>query len=275
MKLFPYQEKGVKRILKAFKTQKGFLLADDMGLGKTVQGISVARSINDLDNILVVCPSSLKLNWEKEFKKFAKHEFAFCRVDKIKQEIDFIYAEPTVYIMSYAIFSKRDDNPKNWDLVIFDEAHYLKNPSAKRTKKAKDTYFRTKKACKFLFMTGTPIVNYVNELFFLCNLIAGERVKYFQKWSNFVWRYCEPKETRWGWEFKGKKNLQELKSYLDQFVWIRRKKKQVLKNLPDKICQIIPVETDKAKIKKLAQDLINFIKQLLAQGKKRQNINFN
>ena len=131
-RLRPYQIEGVKRII---ELGRDVLLADEPGLGKTVQ---VAEVINRTRpaGVRVVCPASLRLNWAREL------------------EVWLTFRPAAVEIMSYeAVVSAKDTLPEV-DLLVFEEAHYLKNPDAKRTRKC-----LALTAKKRLFLTGTPVVN--------------------------------------------------------------------------------------------------------------------
>ena len=131
--LRPYQTVGVEFLTFA---KKG-LLADDMGLGKSIQAIKAALDVS-ADKVLVLCPASLKWKWADEFKKHFNID-AFV-VSGTKEERRAVWKSKAKYIIAnYDLLHPNrdwDDMPHKWDVIIADEAVYLKNPKAIRTKRA-------------------------------------------------------------------------------------------------------------------------------------------
>jgi len=138
---------------------------------------------------------------------------------------------------------------RTWDVLVVDEAHYIKNPNAARTKaiighpgnkkkKLDPIDGLTSRATRKVFMTGTPILNRPIELHpLLAALAPNEFGNFFQ----FARRYCNAHQGRFGWDFTGASNLEELQERLRATVLVRRLKRDVLKELPPKIRQIIPL----------------------------------
>ncbi len=148
-------------------------------------------------------------------------------------------------IINYDIL-KRLDKTKEWDLLIADECHALKNMKAQRTKEVMGYHPKdnTKKpvegikAKRKILMTGTPIVNRPVELYSLIHYLDPAR------WSNFFWfakRFCGGTEGRYGWDMSGATNLDELQDSLRSTIMVRRLKKDVLKELPPKRRQVIEI----------------------------------
>lgn len=162
-----YQEWGVKYILH----QKKVLLGDEMGLGKTVQAIATMVSLRNTGatHFIVICPASVITNWSREVVKHSK-----LRVTKIhgtgREKALMSWAktggvaittfETTAYI--------KDENIEKIDLLIVDEAHYIKNPEAQRTINVKRI---CSKAQRLLFMTGTALENKVEEMVSLIDIL--------------------------------------------------------------------------------------------------------
>ena len=221
-----------------FAKDKDTLIADAMGVGKTIQAIGVLNMHPEYRNVLVICPASLRLNWQRELNKWMVKPRTVGYVDRADypEDVD-------VLIINYDIVEKHIDklHARKWDLLIIDEAHYLKNPKAKRTKyilgsSKKSDDIPPIKARHKLFLTGTPILNRPIELFPLINALDPAN------WPSF-WpyglRYCNGHQNGYGWDFSGSSNLEELQERLRSTIMIRRLKEEVLTELPPKRRQVI------------------------------------
>lgn len=164
-----YQEFGTKYILK----QKNVLLGDEMGLGKTVQAIA---AMNHLANegkkhFMVVCPLGILINWEREIKKFSNLNVITFR-GASNYTIDGWVKNGGVAITTYESASRYGlPNNVTIDLLVVDEAHYIKNPNALRTLAVEEAQYH---ADRTLFMTGTPLENRIGEMAFLIGLLNIE-----------------------------------------------------------------------------------------------------
>jgi SWI/SNF-related matrix-associated actin-dependent regulator 1 of chromatin subfamily A len=216
--LFEYQKKGV-----AFaSTYKEVLIADEMGLGKTLQALGVIKYLQ-LKKVLIVCPASLKSNWAMEIKKWLP-EYDSLILEK--GEIGTYLGSNPIFITNY---EKAKHVDSKFDLVVFDESHYLKNAKAQRTKEAKRI---SKNADRVILLTGTPILNRPLELVSQIDILRKSSL-FNSTWA-FMMRYCDAKKTNFGWDFSGASNLGELKSKMSAFT-LRRVKSEVLTDLPDKL----------------------------------------
>jgi SWI/SNF-related matrix-associated actin-dependent regulator of chromatin subfamily A-like protein 1 len=219
---------------KLVKTKR-FILADDMGLGKTTSTI-VAALETEAKKILIICPASLKINWQREIENYTNRSTYICG-SKRYEDADFV-------IVNYDILKnfhdpKDRDNSRvlksNFDLVIIDEAHYIQNKTAQRTKLINDF---VKGVDRLWLLTGTPMtsrpMNYYNLLELIESPVAAN-------WMAYVIRYCEGYQFKVGnrkvWNVMGASNLEELRDRTSRQV-LRRLKTDVL-DLPDKI--ITPV----------------------------------
>lgn len=223
--------------------------------GKTIQAIGIFNMNQDIKSVLVICPASVKLNWEREFMKWAVRPVKVG----IAEGKDWPKGDPNVVIINYDIVAKHTENlrKKTWDLLVVDEIHYCKNPKAIRTKnifgwtppkrgkeedKAKDAISAIPAKIR-LGMTGTPIVNRPQELYGLLSWL--DPVEWpANKFFGFAKRYCDAKQVKigrdkWAWDFSGASNLEELHHRLRSTLLIRRLKADVLTELPDKIRQVI------------------------------------
>lgn len=212
------------------------LIADEMGLGKTVQALGLIN-IESPSSVLIVCPASLKINWAREAKKWLVDDYeiqisngVFSTTNSLKK----------IIICNYDILSKHSETIKvqTWDLVIYDESHYLKNSKAIRTQVGLSIPSKKK-----LFLTGTPVMNRPIELH---PVLRAAGVDFAQNWYRYVERYCAGRKTRWGWETSGSSNTAELGEKLREKIMVRREKSQVLTELPEKIRQIITLPTNGA-----------------------------
>ena len=215
-----------------------------MGLGKTIQAIGVINADPSIERVLVICPASLRLNWHREIGKWLTRDM---QVEVVGNTGFPFYAN--IVILNYDILSKHRDaiREREWDLMIVDECHFLKNAKAIRTKQVFGSYEKKKgegwvqtvtpiSARRRLFLTGTPIVNRPIELFPILKSIDKQR---WGNWRRFTERYCNAHETRFGYDVTGASNLDELQDTLRATCMVRRLKADVLKELPSKRRQVI------------------------------------
>jgi SWI/SNF-related matrix-associated actin-dependent regulator 1 of chromatin subfamily A len=217
---------------------KRFILADDMGLGKTTSTI-IAALETEAKKVLIVCPASLKINWQREIANYSDKTVFIAEGKKFSTESDFV-------IVNYDILKNfHDSDPKKkedslllksgFDLVILDEAHMISNVQAQRTKIINSF---TKKIDRVWLLTGTPMtsrpMNYYNLLSIIESPVA-------QNWKAYAIRYCQGFQFTAGkrkvWNVSGASNLEELRDRTSKQI-LRRLKEDVL-DLPDKI--ITPV----------------------------------
>jgi SWI/SNF-related matrix-associated actin-dependent regulator 1 of chromatin subfamily A len=225
----PYQRAGINYAIQRPHT----LIGDDMGLGKTIQAIGVSNYYPEIRSILIICPASLKLNWKREFQKWDVKGLS------VGLAIGKSFPSTDVAIINYDILSDNsaDIHNKVYDLLILDEAHYLKNPKTIRCQQV----FGEKgvggiQAKRKLFLTGTPILNRPAEGWVLFYNLAPE---VFGNYPAFTARYANGHRTGYGWNASGSSNLEELQAKLRSTVMVRRMKVDVLKELPPKRRQII------------------------------------
>lgn len=197
------------------------LLADEMGLGKTIQAIGYVNVKAEIKTICVICPASLKINWRLEIGKWS-----------VRKDVKW-------FVTNYESLHKVVE--WQYDLVICDEAHYIKNPDAKRTKFARELL---KLARYRMLITGTPLVNRPDEGFSLLN--ALDPVEWSDQWQ-YRQRYCNAHietiyvggERREVWDYSGASNLEEFQARLRSTCMVRRMKADVLAELPPKQHQIV------------------------------------
>lgn len=255
-----YQKEGVKWLYTIYKCDLGGILADEMGLGKTLQAIIFLRKlIADKPDakILIVSPTSLVYNWEKEFQKFAPElkYVAVAESKKKRQEIMQNFANYNIFITTYGLVRNDNDEyeSKDFEVCIIDEAQAIKNYQAGMTKEIKKIKARTKIA-----LTGTPLENSVLELWSIFDFIMPG-------YLNSIVRFREAYGIK-DVDKDSLKRLDNLNYQIRPFI-LRRKKKEVSKELPDKIEQIEYLdmsETEKAMYQSLVEDTKEEIDNVIA-----------
>ena len=213
-----------------------FILADDMGLGKTTSTI-IAALETGVKKILIICPASLKINWMREIENYTDRSIFIAENKKFSLEHDFVIVNYDILKNFHELKGKTDSliTQLNPELIIIDEAHYIQNGQAQRTKLVNHFVLKT----KYLWLlTGTPMTSRPMNYFNLLNLIESPVA---QNWMGYAIRYCQGYQFNAGkrkvWNVSGASNLEELRDRTSRQV-LRRLKTDVL-DLPDKI--ITPV----------------------------------
>lgn len=239
--LYPFQKEGVAFL----EERKGkALIADEMGLGKTIQAIAYLSLHLELRPAFVIVPASLKLNWKREISRCLPDEkikiLSGRSVEGLERCPD---CKEYIYILNYDIVMDRLDELKKIEskVLIIDECHYIKNIKANRSKAVRKI---SKKIETIIALSGTPIVNRPVEFFNTLNLL---RPDLFPSFMSFAFKYCEPKHNGFGWDFKGASNQEELHKQLIKTIMIRRTKIEVLKDLPEKVRALVPIEMENQK----------------------------
>ena len=246
----PYQFKGVFAIE---QTHGRILIADPPGLGKTLISLAWGALYPERRPVLIVCPATLKFNWQNEIVKhlgkdsiilsgkkpykFPKHEYVIINYDILdawKSEILKTIKPP---------------------IIIFDEFHFCMNRKAIRTKAAVKL---AKKVSHVIALTGTPINNRPVELF---SQLSAIDASIFPSFWDFGMNYCDAKNKFGRWEFKGASRTKQLHRILTEKVMIRREKADVLTELPDKTRTSLPVSICMKEYNKAEADLIGWLKK--------------
>lgn len=217
------------------------LLADDMGLGKSLQTILVTNADTSIKDAIIVCPATLKINWEREFRKFGTRdaEIHHCNGESkqnVKMEMMRQGRESKrlrVWIINYDILTawKEFMHCRTWDLVALDESHTIKNTQSKRTHVIRGKWSSSKKIwagetkARFrMCLSGTPLENDATEL-----ITSLQWLGVMREFPRFKERYGEGQ------------NRVELNKKLRTVCMIRRMKSEVLKDLPGKVRSVIEV----------------------------------
>lgn len=260
---YPYQLKGIARGLEL----KRFMNCDEPGLGKTLQSIATIN-LADAFPCLVVCPSSLKINWQREWEKFTDKK-AMVLTDKVRDTWTFFYQTGMhqVFIVNYEslkkYFVQRIKKAEGWTLrdvefrnsinlfksVIIDESHRCKSASTQQAKFCKGICTGKEWVIE---LTGTPVVNRPKDL--IPQLAILNRMDDFGGYKPFVNRYCSGQREA--------SNLKELNFNLWKYCMFRREKSLVLTDLLDKIRQVNTCEiTNRKEYMDAERDLIMYLQK--------------
>ena len=260
---YPYQLKGIARGLEL----KRFMNCDEPGLGKTLQSIATIN-LADAFPCLVICPSSLKINWLREWEKFTDKK-AMILTDKVRDTWTFFFQTGMhqVFIVNYEslkkYFVQRIKKAEGWTLrdvefrnsinlfksVIIDESHRCKSASTQQAKFCKGICTGKEWVIE---LTGTPVVNRPKDL--IPQLAILNRMEDFGGYKPFVNRYCSGQREA--------SNLKELNFNLWQYCMFRREKSLVLTDLPDKIRQVNTCEiTNRKEYMDAERDLIMYLQK--------------
>lgn len=278
--LFNYQRLGV---MYAATNKVGMLLADEMGLGKTLQGIGAAlfmKAHGGAKKVLVITPASLKFNWPLEIAKFTDEKFVVIHGTPEERIAQWMREDVFFYIVNFELvledlfggrkFKEKEDETdeqrerresitnkakkrqnmlsgvrsRTWDMIIVDEAQALKHHSARRTRSVKELQGKFRIA-----LTGTPMDGRLEELHSIMQYVAPgllmSKVRFFQRYVDTDY---------WG-RVIGYKHIGEVTQRIQPF-FLRRLKKDVAKDLPDKVYEnrLIDMEpAEKALYRQLAE----------------------
>ena len=221
-----------KEAIEKLAGSRRFILADDMGLGKTTSTI-IAALETGAKKVLIICPASLKINWQREIENYSDRSVYIAEGKKFSTDSDFV-------IVNYDILKNFHDmkdksksllNQSEFELVILDEAHMISNPQAQRTKII-NHYVKNIK--RVWLLTGTPMTSRPMNYYNLLNIIESPVA---QNWMAYAIRYCQGYQFTAGkrkvWNVTGASNLEELRDRTSKQI-LRRLKEDVL-DLPDKI----------------------------------------
>ena len=253
-----YQITGFKwlKILDNYKF--GGILADDMGLGKTIQLISVIQSYIETEKnskpSMVVCPSSLSLNWKSEIEKFVpsiKTLVIHGNAEERKKQIESIN-EYNLVITSYDLLKRDIDEYKttnySFKYIIADEAQYIKNNNTQNAKAIKEIKSDTKFA-----LTGTPIENSLSELWSIFDFIMPGYLYTYKKFKELYEFPIVKDNDEWA--------IKKLKMLIEPFI-LRRTKKEVLTELPDKTITVLNNEMQDEQLKLYMSYMANAKKEV-------------
>ena len=280
-KLYQHQEDGIKFLL----SRNGCILADDMGLGKSIQSI-IAALESGAKKILIVCPSSTKINWEREInvfcndtaiidgKKWNDAKFTIINFDILKNFHTLSVGKKRKEGEPEEVLNRELANA-GFDLAIIDEAHYLKNNESIRGKVMVE--LSTKHNIdKVWLLTGTPVANRPMDFFNLLKIIKSPIA---DNWKHFAVRYCDGRQffrtlkngqRKQIWLTDGASNLEELASKTKNII-VRRLKTEVL-DMPDKVMTPMHHVLDKKGLKNYELLWEQYMEKRKLEGKKTNEL---
>lgn len=248
--LMPFQLAGVHYA----KDRSNCLIGDAPGLGKTIQAIALAN-LRGCKRVLVVCPANVRPQWARQIKIWST--IPKVVVYPVFKSTDGVHPTANYVITSFEV--ARDGlwdtlRSYNWDLLVIDEGHYLKTPDAARTRalfgasrQSKCRYAGTRgiseRAEQIIALTGTPLPNRPRECFTLANALDPSSIDWMN-FNTFKDRFNpggRDMDSGATWEYVAR--LPELNARLRCNIMVRRLKEDVLKDLPAKRYEIVPVET--------------------------------
>lgn len=276
--LKPYQAEGVAHLE---KWDGAALIGDEPGLGKTAQVMAYAFK-NQRFPMLAILPKTLLLNWRNEITRMLGTQLKVLvvgivpgkkRAAQLKRQFPHVTFSKTpqpgfdVTLINYDIVARNLETLERiqYDYVAIDESHKIKNAKAKRTEailrlvtgkqpvpNKKGVFSVVHDGIKSVtFMTGTPILAKPVELWTTVSTLAGW-LPQFSNFMKFATRYCDAQRNRWGWDFNGSSNEAELNKMLLDTVMIRRRKEDVLKELPPKTFVTVPLEFNRSEYDSVA-----------------------
>jgi len=238
----PFQKAGIRYGL----DHDNILIGDEPGLGKTIQAIGIANEAGYEKN-LIVCPASIRLNWQREIRNWST--IPRVKTFPIEKSADGVSPTANYTIISYDLLKNPDLHDilytTDWDTIIPDEIHFAKSLDAGRTRAlfgGGRGHFANRrlvdKAKKVIGLSGTPLPNRAKECYTIARALCWEAIDW-ESYDAFVFRY---NPSYWGEEEHGR--MLELQNRLRCNFMIRRLKKDVLKDLPDKRYEFSYVESD-------------------------------
>ena len=271
----PFQQAGFSFI----ETHSGrALIGDEMGLGKTIQALMYLHNHPELRPALIICPNPLKLNWKREIDECLGLP---ADATYIIDGQDHVLPSAEIYIINYdKLANKREKHidletgkkkrkavagtgwvdflPKfGFKLLIIDEVQALANWSADRTKDTIKYLHRHKGA--LIALSGTPITSRPIQFYPILNVLLPQGT--LPPWKTYGITYCNGKHNGFGWDFKGASNLEKLRALVSR-VMIRRLKKDVLPELPEKVRTAIPLPINCKQYAAAERDWLKWLKEV-------------
>lgn len=246
----PFQNAGVEYAI----NRKNTLIGDEMGLGKTMQAIMLANTMG-AQRVLVLCPASIRINWARNVRDWST--IPRVRTYPVLKSADGVSPMAHYVICSYSLARNEAIHEAlcqtEWDLLILDEGHYLKSTEAQRTRAIFGQHggqgrfvdhWLAAKARHVISMTGTPLPNRPRECYTAARALDWECID-FLSYDKFLYRYNPSLQIGTHSE-EERGRLPELHARLRCNIMVRRLKKDVLPQLPDKRYEMTYIEPNGA-----------------------------
>lgn len=266
---YPFQTHDARKIDRDFNGR--CLLASEVGLGKTLTSLLWAYKYLPDDPpgpIVVVVPAHLKLNWKREAAKHLDIRVEVLYGQRVPTDKQPPQNRNQVYVVNYDVlcpprWRPRTAPPANsWlaflmaqkpRLVIADEGHMLSNPTSMRTRAVRRL---TKSVPNVLVLSGTPLSNKPPGLWSVLNLV---RPDLFPNQHEFCLEYTNAYHAPWGWDYRGARNLDKLHKILSSSCMIRRRKCDVMQQLPAVTYSVVPMEINTAEYRRAERDFLGWL----------------
>ena len=251
-----------------FCLEKGnVIIGDDVGLGKTFEAIIYAE-VTESFPLLIITPASVKYNWKEKYEEITKGKRSVAVIESRETTKHKNNWDADVVIINYDIIGKKQGTGAKvrfgeltktpWKMVVSDESHMLKESKSIRSKAARRVM---KKGIKTVLLTGTATMNKPIELWRLLELTRYDNV-IVNHWKQFAERYCGAYQGKYGMVTDGATNIFELNDRMRNTCYIRREKRDVLKELPPVTKQIIHTTFSKrTEYIKATNNLISYIEE--------------
>ena len=244
---FTYTPRDYQLEALSFGIEKGNIInGDDVGLGKTFEAILYAETTDSFP-CLVIVPASVKYNWFEKWLEITGERRNVSVIESKETKKHKNNWNADVVVINYDIIGKKQGRgttmkfqeltETEWKMVVFDEAHFLKNKTSQRAQAAK-RITQISDDIKIQLLTGTATMSKPVELWNLLKLCKIEE-EIAVDWYQFVRRYCGGYKGKFGWVTDGATNTLELNKKLRETCYIRREKREVLTEMPDVTKQVI------------------------------------
>lgn len=238
-KLFEFQEKDMPLLM----SRRHNLLAYEPGMGKTVSAIELINRLR-LCKVLIVVKASIKRHWANKAQEWLTSPRVIQIIDRktdvVEELAEIVIVNYDLVVHSF-IFSQLTE--RKWELLICDEAHYLKNKDAKRTKAVLAKDGLAHKAARSLMLTGTPILNRPIELYPMLKTFAPLVLGKYNDYWKYAKRYCDAWQDGFSFNVTGASHTDELNQKLRQFYMIRRLTHEVEIQLPAKRYEMVFIDS--------------------------------
>lgn len=247
--------------------QKGsFINGDDVGIGKTFEAIMYAE-YEEAFPCIVICPASVKYNWAEKWQEIVGPHRSISVIESKETKKRPRNWNADVVIINFDIVGKKQGKGATvnyqellsipWKMQIIDEAHYLKEKESQRSKAVR---MMTKKSNAIIQMlSGTITMSRPSELWNLLVILKKDHL-IANSWEEFIQRYCNGFKSKYSWNYSGATNLLELNKKLRDLCYLRREKREVLKELPIAIKTILKTTVTNLKdIQYASEDLISYL----------------
>lgn len=240
MKLFDFQEETMPLLL----SRKHNLLAHEPGLGKTIMAIEAINRLR-VTKVLCIVKASIKTHWLRKLEEHLQNPLIGIQV--INKKTDVLHPMDSIIIVNYDLVSHShlfyQLKQRKWDLLIVDEAHYLKNLKTKRTQAILSKNGLIHSCARSMCLTGTPVLNRPSELYPILKVLAPQVIAPYSDYYAYARRYCDAWMDGFGLNDKGASHTDELNKKLRQHYMIRREWKDVEVQLPKRRYEMVLVDT--------------------------------